>query len=131
MKRNSLSQKNKESLWGEDGPYSEVKMSVQTRILDDEISIVFLEVETYINPYTFELVKKFRELFRDDQIIQDLLDHSEFRGIEYGYVACAYSEEFKPEKLEIANIHLKYAEDTIIKMHKFVLKILNKKDFVN
>lgn len=123
-KNKDLSQRDSDKLWGEDGPYSEVKMSIQSRILDDEISRVFLEVETYINPYTFETVKKFRELFKDDKIIQDLLDHSEYRGIEHGYVSCAYSEEFKPENLEIANIHLKYAEETIIKMHKFVLKLI-------
>ena len=129
MTKMTLTQEDRRSLWSGEGPYSEVKMSIQTRILDDQISRVFLEVETYINPYTFRLVKKFRKLFENDQIIQQLLDHSEFRGTGYGYVSCAYSQEYRSEKLEEANFHLKYAEEAVIRMHKFVLKLLKTKDF--
>ena len=113
-----------EKLWGE-GPYSEVNLIFQTRILDDSVSRIFLEVEVYLNPYTFELIKKYRKLFVNDQMIQDILDHSEYRGQSFGYVSCAYSKEYNKDLLEEANLHLKYAESTIIKMHKFVLKYLN------
>lgn len=126
MKKRTLNKSDK-NLWGVDGPYSEVKMSIQSRILDGEVSRIFLEVETYINPFTFRIVKKFRKIFEDDQMIQEVLDHSEFRGFEYGYVSCAYSEEYDPKNLEEANLHLKYSEDAIIKMHKFVMKVLNTK----
>jgi len=70
-----LSQKQLDKLWGEDGPYSEADLSIQTRILDDRVSRVFINVEVKINPFTFEFIKKHRDKFKDNQIIQQLLDH--------------------------------------------------------
>ena len=42
-------------MWGEDGPYSQVRLCEEARILDDCVSRVFLVVEAEINPFTFEL----------------------------------------------------------------------------
>lgn len=123
-KINKLNKKEIDKLWGE-GPYSEVSLNIQTRILDDSVSRIFLEVEVCVNPYTFELVKKYRKLFTDDPMIQDILDHSDYRGQSFGYVSCSFSEEYKKDLLEEANLHLKYSESTVIKMHKFVLKYLS------
>ncbi len=120
----SLSAKSIEKLWGE-GPYSEVNLKIQTRILDDSISRIFLEVEVCVNPYTFELIKKYRKLFENDQMIQDILDHSDYRGPSFGYVSLAYLNEYNKDLLEEANLHLRYAESTVMKMHKFVLRYLS------
>ena len=121
-----LTQKEKDKLWGEIGPYSEANLTIQTRILDDEVSRIFIEVTVSINPYTFELIKKNRKEFKDDPMIQDLLDHAEYRGQPFGYVVCAFSEEYTDEEVkERAKLHLEYAKRIIIKMHKFVLTYLN------
>jgi hypothetical protein len=47
-----LSQKQREELWGDGGPYSEIRMCVETRILDDSVSRIFVVVEANINPTT-------------------------------------------------------------------------------
>ena len=88
-----LSQKDRYSLWGEDGPYSEVNLIEQTRILDNGISRVFLVVEAKINPFTFEYILSSRSRIENDLEIQDLLDHAEYRGPMEGYVVSGGQEE--------------------------------------
>lgn len=120
-----LTKKEKSALWGETGPYSRASMVIQTRILDDRTSRVFLEVKLEINPYTFEFIKKHRNEFADDETVRQILDSSEFRGQRDGYISCLYSHEYKSKLLEEANKHLSRAEKAIIRMHKFVLKYLD------
>jgi len=69
-----LTKKQKDMLWGETGPYSQANLTKQVRILDDEISRVFLVVEVEINPTTFEIVEKHRsdDEFKNDIKIQQL-----------------------------------------------------------
>lgn len=45
-----LTKKDTDKLWGEEGPYSEARLIVETRILDDRVSRIFLVVEVSINP---------------------------------------------------------------------------------
>lgn len=120
-----LTKKEKSALWGETGPYSRASMVIQTRILDDRMSRVFLEVKLEINPYTFEFIKMHRNEFADDETVRQILDSSEFRGQRDGYVSFPYSHEYKSKFLEEANKYLNRAEKAIIKMHKFVLKYLD------
>lgn len=118
----TLSKKQRDKIWGEEGPYSEAKLIFCNRILDDSISRVFIDVEVAINPLTFEIIKKHREEFADDEMVQQLLDHSEFRGQHHGYISCSFSAQHSGRKtIKEANKHLKYAEDTIIRMHKWVM----------
>ena len=56
----NLTPKRIDKLWGETGPYSQANLVIQTRILDNKISCVFLVVEADINPLTYELIKKHR-----------------------------------------------------------------------
>ncbi|MBI2634831.1 hypothetical protein HYW82_04155 [Candidatus Peregrinibacteria bacterium] len=53
-----LTQKQRDQLWGEHGPYSEAKLITETRILDDQVSRVFVVVEVAINPLTYEIIGK-------------------------------------------------------------------------
>lgn len=123
-----LTKKDTDELWGEEGPYSEARLIVETRILDDRVSRVFLVVEVSINPFTYEHIKKNRKLFLNDPLIQQLLDHSDYRGQSFGYVSCAFQEEFTDEKImEMAKRSLEYCKKTIIKMHRFVISIINEK----
>jgi len=114
-------------LWsgGGKGPYSQANLTKQVRILDDRVSRIFLIVEVEINPTTFELVKKHKdnEEFKNDIAIQQLLDYSEYRGSEFGYVSMAFEKEYINETVLMeAELTLWRAQDTIIKMHKFIIE---------
>src|SRR3989338_9611688 len=92
-----LTPKNYEQMWGEDGPYSQVRLCEETRILDDSVSRVFLVVEAEINPFTFKYVQKHRQQFVGDESVLQLLDHAEDRG-KFGYVVSAGEVEFQDEE---------------------------------
>ena len=124
-----LTQKERDKLWGEDGPYSQANLIIQERILDDEVSRIFLEVEVEVNPLTFEIIEKNRELFTDDPLIQQLLEYSEYWGNAFGYVTSAFSRHYVDESdMKDAQVSLEYARATIIKMHKYVMKVLGNLD---
>lgn len=121
-----LTQKEKDKLWGETGPYSQVNLTIQERILDDSVSRIFVEVEADINPLTYEIIKKNRKEFEDDPMIQQLLDHSDYRGQKFGYVTSAFHREYIDENvIKEANKAVDYARKTLIKMHKYVMKVLD------
>jgi len=112
-------------LWGETGPYSEACIKIQTRILDDNVSRIMIEVEANINPLTFKIIKGTRKAFSDDEPIQLLLDHARYMGKNLGYVVFVFSREYTDESvMKEAEIHLKYVEETIIKMHKYTMDLL-------
>lgn len=120
-----LSAKDRFELWGESGPYSQVNLIWQDRILDDAVSRTFIIVEVEINPFTFRLIKKYRVEFKGDIMINQLIDYAEYRGSKYGYVASVFeawlNDESAPDQAEI---HRRYARETIIRIHKFVLEKL-------
>lgn len=123
-KNMKLTAKQIREIWGDDGPYSEVSIKIQTRILDDSVSRIFIEVDANINPLTFKVVKKMRILFKDDIIIQHLLDNARFVGQSYGYTVCAYTKEYEGvDDLKKAQLPLEYTRDAIIKMHKYVMEL--------
>ena len=130
-----LTKKQQDELWGESGPYSQVNLKIENRILDNSLSRVFVMVETEINPLTFELVKKHREKFKKSIMIQGILDHSEYQGEGYGYVSYAYQEELMQEgdtnvndkPLKIAHEVLAVAQKSVIEMHEFVMKLIAEK----
>jgi len=126
-----LTERQIDLLWsGGGGPYSQVNLIKQVRILDDAVSRTFLEVEVEINPTTFRLIKKHRNNneFKNDVIVQQLLDSSEYRGPEFGYVSLAFSAEYtRTNALKEAEKALKYSQETIIKMHKFIIDMCKTK----
>ncbi len=122
-----LRKKDVDKLWGESGPYSEARLVIETRILDESISRIFLLVEMSINPFTFETIRAHREEFSDNLLIQQLLDQAEYQGIANGYVASAYQAEYKADRLDEANKRLKECEQMIIRMHKYILMMLGKR----
>ncbi|MBI5619480.1 hypothetical protein HY950_00785 [Candidatus Gottesmanbacteria bacterium] len=126
-KRRNQQYSKADRLWGGDGPYSEAHLIVETRILDDRVSRIFIVVEVSINPYTYECIRAHRTLFKSDEMIQQLLDHSEYRGQPDGYVSMAFIDEYRDsEVMEMAQEAIGRCKDTIIKMHKFVMQQLNK-----
>ncbi len=120
-----LTPKQRDKLWGKTGPYSQANLIIQTRILDDSISRVFLVVEADINPLTYELVKKHRGKFIDDPKILQLIDYAEYRGQEFGYVVSSFEAEYRNESvMREAQERLKYTIETLIKMHKFAMDLI-------
>ena len=118
-----LSSMEREMLWNENGPYSEAKIVINTRILDDRISRVMVEVEGYINPTTFKVVQENIKEFSDDLMITQLLETAVYRGKEFGYHISAGTEEYTSnEVMQRAKEKLEYMKETIIKMHVFVME---------
>lgn len=127
-----LSQKQIEELWGEEGPYSEVKLVTEHRILDDSLSRIFLSVEIRINPFTFKVIKQNIKKFADDEIILQLIEHAENLGGRDGYLACAFNapygvdeQNFNEEVMQKALESLAYSKKCVIKMHKFVMDLIS------
>lgn len=120
-----LTQKQRDQLWGESGPYSEVKLSIETRILDDHVSRIFILVEVAINPLTYEIISKNIKQFENDSMIKQLIEYSENRGQSFGFVSMAFIEEYRDESvMQKAQKAVEYSNATIIKMHKFVMDLL-------
>ena len=119
-----------EKMWGGDGPYSQVNLHEQTRILDGSISRIFLVVEAEINPFTFEYVKKNRKKFENDEAVLQLLDYAENRG-KFGYIVGAGEVESGTSGArEFAEKQRDITIQTVIRMHQFVIEKFNlKKDF--
>lgn len=114
-----------ERMWGEDGPYSQVRLCEETRILDDSVSRAFLVVEAEINPFTFEYIQKHRQQFVDDEPILQLLDYAEYRG-KFGYVVGAGEVELGDEdSKQFVRKQADATIETLIRMHRFVINEFN------
>lgn len=117
-----LTSQDYERMWGEDGPYSQVRLCEETRILDDRVSRIFLVVEAEINPFTFEYAQKHRQQFLNDEPILQLLDHAEDRG-KFGYVVSAGEVELQGEESkQFARRQADMTIQTLIRMHTFVME---------
>lgn len=121
-----ISESDRQMLWGEDGPYSEAKLVLNTRILDDHISRVFVEVGASINPTTFRIIKKNKSHFASDPVITQLLETARYDGKHNGYLVSSGEEEWSedPKVMERAQERLRYTKEAIIRMHEFVMEYL-------
>ena len=120
-----LTQKQTNELWGETGPYSQVQLIIETRILDDSVSRIFCNVEAQINPLTYKIIKQNRSYFKDNEQILQLIDHAIYEGKLYGYVVGSFYCEFTgPDVLNQANHAVEYTKNNIIKIHEFVMDLL-------
>jgi len=120
-KNKKLTKEDCERMWGEDQPYSQVRLCEEVRILGDGVSRVFLVVEAEINPFTFEYILEYREKFKDDQAIQQLLDHADYRD-KHGYIVYAGETELRgKESVDFAQEQASAAVQTLIKMHAFII----------
>jgi hypothetical protein len=120
-----LNKKDIDMLWGKTGPYSEAKIIINTRILDDSVSRVMVEVEGNINPTTFKIIKKNRKKFLDDQMICEILDTAVYQDEKFGYlIAASYEEYDGPATMALAQTRVEYMKKAIIRMHHFVMDYL-------
>ena len=105
-------------------------MILNTRILDDGISRVTVEIDGNINPTTFKIVKKNKKVFAKDPVIIDLLESARYEGTDWGYhVSLGYEElrtyEDGEKVMDRARNKLQILKDAIIRMHEFVLDYLD------
>ncbi len=120
-KDKKLTAKERGLLWGEDGPYSQVRLCEEMRILDTTVRRVFLVVEAEINPFTFEYIQQHRDQFADDQPVLQLLAHADNRGM-FGYVVSAGEVELKrADAREFARKQAEMTVQTIKRMHAFII----------
>ena len=123
--KKKLTQRDYGQMWGEEGPYSQVRLCEETRILDDSVSRVFLVVEAEINPFTFEYIQKNRKKFETDEEVNQLLHHAEYRG-KFGYVVSAGEVEIRDkESYDFAQKQKDMTIKTLIRMHRFVMDEYN------
>ncbi|MEK7522568.1 MAG: hypothetical protein AAB569_03240 [Patescibacteria group bacterium] len=114
-----------DKLWGEDGPYSEVHLIIETRILDDKEARKFIIVEQNINPLSFEILKKNSDKFKNDIPIMQLFEHAEYRGQKFGYVVCAFIKEYRESSDLIEGQEcVDFSKEMLIRIHKFVMNYL-------
>lgn len=129
----NLTAKQIAELWGEEGPYSEARSLIEHRILDDSVSRIFLRVEVNINPFTFKAVKKHRKEFIDDEMVQNILDNSRYLGFKNGYIAIPFEGKFSTDNgddvIKQAEEILEETKQAVIRMHKYVIKMIDKPAF--
>ena len=130
----NLTNKQKEELWGDGGPYSEARMIIENRILDDSITRICIAVEANINPTSYKIIKDNLEDFADDSIIKDLIDSAFYQSKEEGYLLTAFSIKFfardkNNDIIKEAEKKLEETNQAIIEMHKYVIEKIEKPAF--
>ena len=111
-----------EGLWSPEGPYSQARTEIETRILNDQISRTLYYVYVQINPTTVELLKKHKAQVKDKEILKLLEEARPAEAEGQGYVWWASERlEDQPELAEQA--HIKAVELTI-KLHNQVMSLL-------
>ena len=85
-----------------------------------------------INPLTFETIEKNVDKFDPEDNIKDLLNNAEYIGDSYGYVV-GFSPAFEVDPHDARTMrrarkalepYRKEAEELIIKLHAFVMRLL-------
>lgn len=109
-----------ERLWGDGGPYSQVQVVKEFRVLDDGISRVKYNVYANINPATYEILKKGKSIIKDKDILK-ILNESEYKNEEEGYIWSVCHGLDKPEE---ADYVAEQAVHAVIEAHKLVINIL-------
>lgn len=111
--------KNMDKLWGDGGPYSQVQIDREIRILDDSVSREKYYIYANINPATIEVLKKSKDAIRNERILK-VLDEAEYANKKEGYIWHVSGGEV--EDLKELDYLAKMATDTIIEMHKLVMQ---------
>lgn len=118
-----LTLKQMKEMWGNDGPYSQVQLITEERLLDDSVSRVFIIVSVNINPFTFKYVKKHAKKFANNEIVQGILNVSEYAGIKHGYTCYSFQTEYFDERvMKVAKQVLEKTRNAVLQMHKFVIE---------
>jgi len=125
-----LSKQQSDKIRWETGPYSEVHIDIEDRLLDNYSSRQFVSVYTNINPLTYEIAKQNIESF--DDRIQSLLMTAQDEWQSHWYVVYNFKEQVDYENindvlsvLERAQIAKQILTIDVINLHYFVMDLLN------
>ncbi len=122
-----LSDKQRDRLWGENGPHSRARLVFESKIFDDEISENILLIEVSINPFTREIIEKAKLYFKYDPRVQELIENSYYQGDDKGYVAMICFGECNDELvLKKAQEYMLSIQKSLIRMHEYVIDILER-----
>ena len=125
-----LSTQQQAKLWWDEGPYSEVKIIIEDRLLDNYSSRQFVMVNANINPLTWEIANQNIGSFDDE--IQGMLLAAKYQDKKYWYMVSNFMEQVDYENIESILPVLKRAQiakqrmtQNIIQLHYFVMDLLD------
>ncbi len=110
-----------DGLWGDGGPYSQVQVIREVRILDDHVSRTFFYVKANVNPTTYDILKAMEAQIEDGEV-RSFLNEATFVSHEEGYEWTVYGQ--KALSPRGANRAADQATQAIIRMHQLVMKAL-------
>jgi len=120
-----MTKKQIDELWGDGGPYSQVNLIFENRILDDKEARKYYYVQAEINPLTFETVKDGLDDFRDDEWVMAICETGEEREDENGYNAYPFRmQNTDKNDLREAEKSLEEIKKAVIRMHKYTMEVL-------
>jgi hypothetical protein len=93
----------------------------------------FLRVEVNINPFTFKVIKKNKKEFIDDKMVQELLNNAKYLDFKNGYLFTVFQGKFlvddDSEVIKEAKKIIEEVKQAVIRMHKYVIKIIDRPAF--
>ncbi len=108
-------------LWGDGGPYSQIHIIRELRILDDHPSRTFYYVKANVNPTTYAVLKRMEAEIEDEEI-RAFLQNASFVSDEEGYEWTVYGQAALSPRG--ANRASEKVADAIIRMHRLVMDTL-------
>ena len=124
-----LSKQQKDKLRAETGPYSEVNIKIEDRLLDNFSSRQFVTVYANINPLTYEIAQQNIGSFGDR--LQWLLMTAQFQWQADGYVVCNFNTQVNYQDITEISPVLMQAQQAkeqlthdVIQLHYFTMDLL-------
>lgn len=120
-----LTPEQQKDLWGDHGPYSEVRLQSHVQLLDLSQSYPLIEVIAFINPLTFKVIKQNLRLFKEDTLVCYIISKAEYNKKNEGYDSCVYfSKEITDEVMRTAGQYLEKTKEAVLRMHEFTMELL-------
>ena len=108
-------------LWGDGGPYSQIHIIRELRILDDRPSRTFYYVKANVNPTTYAVLKGMEAEIEDEEV-RAFLQNASFVSDEDGYEWTVYGQAALSPRG--ANRASEKVAEAIIRMHRLVMDTL-------
>lgn len=110
-----------ELLWGDGGPYSQVQVIREVRVLDDGLGRTFYYVKANVNPTTYATLKAIADQIADEEV-QAFLRDATYISNDEGYEWHVYGQSALSSRG--ANRAAEKATDVVIRMHRLVMDVL-------
>jgi hypothetical protein len=114
----ALTPEQKQSLWGDEGPYSQVQVIREVRILHEGLGRTFFYVKANVNPTTYHTLKAMEAQIEDQEVL-DFLKDAAFVSDDEGYEWHVYGQEAMTPRG--ANRMADQVTDVVLRMHRLVM----------